>query len=459
MSDEHGAQAAQAARPQAPRNGYQGRPENQRNPRAPNTWRGPPRQQTDRPRPPSVRDAPSVLPRATKRHDASSVKLTESSPADSSLFASGMSVRETVPRQVFTPSAPAAIEISRQSYAELITDDNSLSKIMLPEYLDYYATAMLWLRITTLKQKNSQPITPIEDQLLTLTQTTPFVLPEPILLQVRQLGNTVSKTGQHLFPSFPPLPTFAIQGNGGYFGLLQEPGVGVNNNIHNLYEELPCLGVLAEAVQASLSNNPPGPYVSHVTYRGQQPNANLLGFRPLGTRRAEPKNLAFDCNITDANFPSYPAQTSFNYEFLVQISNVLANTKTFKNTEVVFSTLSEVGSTSQLVISRPTSQVGMSCLRGEQTATSLSNDPISTFGSAVFFDSQLMKEPAPNDMHNSWCLFNPHGDIVIPVPWINNRNIRRTLPIQYNQRVFESISQQASAFRLNIIRNLVLSKR
>lgn len=216
--------------------------------------------------------------------------------------------------------------------------------------------------------------------MLTLTQTTPFVLPEPILLQVRQLGNAVSKTGQLLFPSIPPLPTQVIQGNGGYYGILAEPGEGVDNNIHNLYEEMPCLGVLVDAVQASLSNNPPGPYISHVTYRGQQPNANLIDFRPLGARRAEPKNLAFDCNITEADFPSYPAQTGFNYEFLVQVSNVLANTKTFKNTEVVFSTLSEVGSTSQLVISRPTSQLGMSCLRGEQTATSLSNDPISTFG-------------------------------------------------------------------------------
>lgn len=303
MSAEHGAIDAAAIRPRAPRAAYQGRPEKQKNPKAPNTWRGPSRPSTDKPKASSVRDAPSELPRATRKHDASSVKLTEASPADSSLFASGMSVRETVPRQTFTPSAPAAIEISRQSYAELITDDNSLSKVMLPEYLDYYTTAMVWIRATTLKQKNSQPITQEEDQLLTLTQITPFVLPEPILLQVRQLGNAVSKTGQHLFPAFPPLPTTVLQGNGGYYGQLLEPGEGVDNTIHNLYEEIPCLGVTAEAVQASLSNNPPGPYVSHVTYRGQQPNANLLGFRPLGTRRAEPKNLAFDCGITDAVLP------------------------------------------------------------------------------------------------------------------------------------------------------------
>jgi len=138
MSDENGARAAVPARSQPPRNAYRGRPENQRNPNAPNAWGAPARQPTDRPRPPSILDAPVKLPRATRRHDDSAVKLTETSPADSSLFASGMSVGETMPRQTFTPSTPEAIEISRQSYAQLITDDNSLSKVMLPEYLDYY---------------------------------------------------------------------------------------------------------------------------------------------------------------------------------------------------------------------------------------------------------------------------------------------------------------------------------
>lgn len=172
MSDEHSAPAPDAARPRAPRAAYQGRPENQRNPRTPNAWRGPAKPATDRPKPPSVRDAPASLPHSSRKHDASAVKFSETSPADSSLFASGMSVRETVPRQVFSPSAPAAIEISCQTYAELITDDNSLSKVMLPEYLDYYSTTMLWLRMITLKQKNSQPINFCTPRVNTVTSST-----------------------------------------------------------------------------------------------------------------------------------------------------------------------------------------------------------------------------------------------------------------------------------------------
>lgn len=111
------------------------------------------------------------------------------------------------------------------------------------------------------------------------------------------------------------------------------------------------------------------------------------------------KPLEPHCSITEIVFPSYPSNIGFNYEFLVNVSNVLTNTKSFKNTEVVFSILSEVSTSSQLVIIKPTPTQGTNCLRGEQTATSLTNDILTVFGSAVFFDSQLNKEPGPQQDH------------------------------------------------------------
>lgn len=176
-----------------------------------------------------------------------------------------MSVREVAPRLTFSPSAPALIDISRQCYAELITDESNLTKTILPEYVDYYSTALLWMRIVTLKQKNSQPLTLEENDLLTLVQTTAFVVSEPILLQLRQLGNVVSTTKQHMYPQFPPLPTEVIANHGGYYGELVIPDDDTDVDIHNLYEEIPCLGVLSEAVKAAISNAPPGPYQSNVT--------------------------------------------------------------------------------------------------------------------------------------------------------------------------------------------------
>lgn len=129
---------------------------------------------------------------------------------------------------------------------------------------------MLWLRIISLKQKNSQPLTQSKMDLLTLVQTTTFVVPEPILLQLRQIGNVVSLTKQHLYPEFPPLPTSAIAGHGGYFGDFEvEVGQAPDPLLHNLYEEIPYLGVVSEAVRAAVSNMPPGLYQSILTYRGK----------------------------------------------------------------------------------------------------------------------------------------------------------------------------------------------
>lgn len=301
---------------------YRGNPANQRDPKAQNAWKAPNRGKGPRVPKPDPRLAPANLPPPTRKHDTSHVKVTEGNPYDSSLFASNMSVRENVQRQEFSPSAPALIEIARQTYAELITDDTALSKVLLPEYLDYYATSMLWLRVITLKMKNSQPLTPTEEALLVQTQTTSFNLPEPLLLQVKQLGNVVATTKQHLYPKFPDLPTQVINGLGGYYGNLVAPAPNVDNTLHNLYEELPCLGVTSEAVCNAISNAPPGPYQSNVTFEGLQPNSNLLGFRPLGSRRNEPKNLAFDNSITDVEFPAYPVNSGFNYQFITAISNV-----------------------------------------------------------------------------------------------------------------------------------------
>ncbi|CAG9822183.1 unnamed protein product [Phaedon cochleariae] len=160
--------------------------------------------------------------------------MSVGNPVDGSVFSAEVTVRETQSRRTFTLSALALIEIARQTFSEMLTDDPQLSKAMLPEYFDYYATALLWLRIINLKQKNSQPLTEEEQDLLVATQTTSFCVPEPLVLQYKQLGNIITMTKQHLYPEFPPpLPVEAIT-NGGYYGPISLPGENVDNMIHNL---------------------------------------------------------------------------------------------------------------------------------------------------------------------------------------------------------------------------------
>ncbi|KAF0762463.1 Integrase catalytic domain-containing protein [Aphis craccivora] len=136
---------------------YQGPPHKQRNPKAQNTWKAKPNQDKGQKqgfRRADSRTAPPTLPPPTMLHDTSHVKLTEVNPAEGSLFNPGVAIREVEPRTTFTPSVPALIDISRATYMEMVTSDPNIAKVMLPEYLDYYSTALLWLRIVSLKKKN-----------------------------------------------------------------------------------------------------------------------------------------------------------------------------------------------------------------------------------------------------------------------------------------------------------------
>ncbi|KAG5869224.1 hypothetical protein JTB14_035660 [Gonioctena quinquepunctata] len=229
----------------------------------------------------------------------------------------------------FTPSTPALIEITRQTYSEMITDDPQLSKTLLPEYFHYYASALLWLMIINLKQKNSQPLTEEEQDLL----------------------------------SFHPIT------NGGYYGTLDPPAADVDNNIYNFHEEKPRMGVTAEAVRRSTSDAPVGAYASDSSQVNRPVNRNLLGFKPLASRRAEAENLPLANDITPQEFLDYPGNSGFNFQFLQAISNVHSLTKTFKNTDMVFSTLSESVAQSQVV--GLSTQANMNNLLGETRPTSL----------------------------------------------------------------------------------------
>ena len=213
----------------------------------------------------------------------------------------------------FSASLPSLMEVTRELHSNLVTDDANLSKQLVPEYIDYYGTVMMWLRLVHIKRSNSEPTTQIEDQIIDLVNNTPFTLPEPLYLAVKSLGNVTTPTGAHLYLKSPAYPTQVVAGLGGFYGTLNEEAAPEEEeeaeaqqarearNVatrlrHNLYEELPCPGVLAYAVQQSISNANPGNYQSTVTLGEHQPNANLLGFRALAVE--EQKQLLLLCART-----------------------------------------------------------------------------------------------------------------------------------------------------------------
>lgn len=378
-----------------------------------------------------------------------------------SVFGPEIAVRETNSRTTFTPSCSALISVVNTMWSAMRYGEQQIDKQMLVEALRYYGVALMWLRIISLKRANSYELTQQEQTIIELVETTPFNVPEPLYLYYKAYGTIeTSSTGQTLIPTFPSLPAVAVNQHGGYYGALTEI-------THNLYEEVPCLGVVAEGLRAALGDNAVGRYASALD-RGNEArqtqilvNSNLLGFEPLTHRREEAKNPFLSIGITPEVLNESPANTAFNYTLLQTVNRWLATTKTFKLQLVNFSVLGKNGSQSQTIIQRPRTAVDMRIVNGEVYQTSLFKASVNEYGIGYYTLSQLYKEPAPqgNDSvaAQTWCCCNYTGAndaTTIPGAWIQNRNVRRNLPDEYAAQRFESISQDMANWRTRTIGHL-----
>lgn len=184
-------------------------------------------------------------------------------------------VRENDMRTEFMPSCVGLIPATNDAWIELTVDEPQIEKQMLLEGFRYYSTSMLWLKILQLTKANSEPLTEDELRMWSICESTAFNVPEPIYLYLKGLGTIEADTGQTLIPRFPELPNQQVQGQGGYFGV-------VDGENHILYEEFPTLGVTGEGLRQSLSDAPPGVYNSSVAPAELAVNTNLQGFGPLG---------------------------------------------------------------------------------------------------------------------------------------------------------------------------------
>lgn len=80
---------------------------------------------------------------------------------------------------------PILIEVSRLMYSEMVADDINTQKNILPEYLDYYSTAVLWFHLVSLKPKLLQRVTSVERDALLLIENSQFSIPDPLMTQLR----------------------------------------------------------------------------------------------------------------------------------------------------------------------------------------------------------------------------------------------------------------------------------
>lgn len=392
---------------------YLGKPENQRDQKAVNAHK--PTQSKPDPKP---KDKPVDRPLPKTDPSPPNTNHRTGDPFAESIFGRGLSVREVNSRTTFSPSLVASVEISRSVFQQLKTDDVQLTKQLTPEFVDYYHTFCIWARIVHLKNKNQEVLTPEEDWLLDVIRNREYTLLGPISVYLRGIGNIVTLTGQHLYPDFPALPTSTVGGKTGFYG-----AISIDN--HNLYEEIPCFGVLAEAIQYAVSASNPGVRPSVLNVPNSPVNGNLLGFKPLQNRRLEAKDLALSSDITSEQFHETRQHTAINLRLINAISDILAGTKTFRVSHVNFSTMSINGSQTQIIETKRTGEIQPgSDVNSEVQPQCLIKEKDAHFGSAIYCGFQLEKS-VPTENWLSFTLPNP-----IPAnypDYAGNRNIRHLI--------------------------------
>lgn len=214
----------------------------------------------------------------------------------------------------------------------MLIDDSNLFKSWTLESFEYYSTALLWMRICSLKSKSQQTLTSTEELLLRAISNETFNVPEPIRLYLSGIGNVISKTGQHIYPEFPTLPTTICEQIPGLYGNR------ITANNHNDYEEVPTtLGIHIGMIRASLSQETPLPqWIPSIVPAHYVANENLLGFHRIRKPRNEALSILDAAGITETEFPNYPTNSGFNFTLLRSISSITAGTKTFKLSFVIY---------------------------------------------------------------------------------------------------------------------------
>ena len=96
---------------------------------------------------------------------------------------------EITPRATFTTAFPGIIKISNDLIDHLRVDEVYTDKIIVAEEINYYAIALLWFRMITIKQSQRiEATTDEERQILQYINDMTFNVPEPLYDYLRQVG-------------------------------------------------------------------------------------------------------------------------------------------------------------------------------------------------------------------------------------------------------------------------------
>jgi hypothetical protein len=402
------------------------------------------------------------LPPPTNPQRAPTSQRNESIISES-IFGVDVSVTEIAPRQEFSASYNRVIDVSLETFQNLRADEKQLDRTLMKEEMAYYATSLLWMRLLDIKAKEGTVNLTSEEKAIRKAVTDEqFNVPQPLFAILSQTGNFTDKMGKETRHQIPNLPTTVVQGMGGYHSS------AITVDTHNLFEEVPSLGIAGDMVMTLARAEPePVPNFRIGTPPNSQTTENLAGNTvPIGPRRPEIIQRLAGYGITADHFQEYVSGTRFNLKYVKSLSDIIGKFETFRIEKVCFKALSLSGGETQVITSRPkeTEEPETWNTRSVQTSSSATSST-ANMGAAFCFGFQTFKEDGPGETRRektrNWSCLTGTGTSPwrMPDEWYNNRNERRNLPEGVGTERFRAISLRQDYQLANTVRRMIKTPR
>lgn len=305
------------------------------------------------------------------------------------------------------------------------------NKLRLEE-LAYFATAMLHMKILEVRTRGHCLMSDSERIVRQHVSSIIFNIPLPLFIYLNEIGIWNEKLSGMFNMNLPCLPVATIGRYGGYHA------PEINDTNHNLFEEVPSLGVAGDMLMSLCFN---GEQIDPHFRLGKPMNTefttNLLGrfnMDPLSEVSQDVIRRLNQHGIKADYFSETFHNTRLNIPYILHISHLLGKLKCFHIFAFSFENVSIQGGMTQVVQCFPKNiekkENWRECIVSPKA---FYTDTDEIYSHAVVFGFQLHKEDGPGARRSekvaNWTCLRGCGPTpwIMPDEWYANRNERRMI--------------------------------
>lgn len=306
------------------------------------------------------------------------------------VFDDGVVLYNTKQIERLTPSARAFVPLIISTYDALCAKHPDLDSRVSFEMFQYYCFGLFHFRMIQIKEDQHDSLEKSQRALLKIFKDIELVYFEPITLYLSSFGSATTMSGELTYVRVPPQATERIEPIPALYGPI------LNSTIHNLYIEVPVMGVAIERLMHSTSLAEERDYDSVLNIAGLTVNRRLLGYDTTSAPREELRSFFSRFGITQEHFPETLENSGIHVELIQAISALLAHLEPFKVRSQKPFALTKRGAPAQFIVLHPENP-DVDPVLSTAVAKSAFKESRTNYGVSCAFAHQLRVSPTYAD--------------------------------------------------------------